>query len=848
MEALAALLRPIEKQSIRAERAMETFWQDLRYGARLLTRNWSFTIVAVLALALGIGANTAIFSVINTVVLRPLPYPESDRIVTLWESNARKGLDRANVSPPNLNDWREQSHSFEKIAYWSANSGGTGDFNILKPDGIDKVYCTRVSSALFEVLSARPLLGRAFLAEEDVPASDKTVVIGYAFWQRRFGGNPNAIGQILTVDTYNRHDYTIVGVMPPGFQFPNQTEIWLPAGPEGARTNRAGHWLQTIAKLKPGATIEQARAELNAIQSRTEQQHPNEVIASQVVVTPLIERVLGPNLRQALWILWGIVAIVLLIACANVANLLLARAAARQQEIAVRLSLGAGRWRIVRQLLSESLLLAVFGGAGGLMLAYWTLNGLVIIGANNIPRIQDARLDTASLGFVLVISSLTSILFGFAPAWKFSKPDLNSALKENSRGAGEGLHRSRLRSALVISEIALSLILLISAALMTRSFVALVSIDRGFNPDHLITAQLDFSTSGFTTWVRPTSSRPQVTLKELMEQLKNRPGIQSVAAVNALPRSASSGRMQPIVIENHPFDPADPLTANFLAISPDYFRTMGISVLGGRAFNENDTFENQSVFIINETMAKLNFPNENPIGKHMASAGRNTGPAGPNPAAVTQWSEIVGVVADMKKLNIDAPTSPDVYVSYWQYPMQTPLLMVRTTNDASGTAAEINSTIKTLNRNVPIPKIQTMNEILADTVAQPRFYTILSAMFGITALILATIGIYGVISYSVSQRTREMGIRLALGAQSRDVYKIVVGHGMLITIIGIAVGLAASFALTRLMSSLLFGVSASDPVTFVLISLLLAIVSFVASYLPARRATRVNPMIALRYE
>lgn len=825
---------------------MNMLWKDLRYGLRMLLKNPGFTAVTVLTLALGIGANTAIFSVVNAVLLRPLPYEEPDRLVTLWERSPRRGLERALVSPPNYMEWREQNRVFENMTFF-----GGGDFNLVTADGVEKVKCTYASSSLFPVMRVNPLLGRTLLPEEDQHEGNRVAIISYELWQRRFGGDAKVLGQTLTVDTYGRRDYLVVGVMPPGFRVPNQCELWLPAGWNGIPTNRrGGHWLQVIARLKAGVTLEQAQTEMNAIQARIEQQNPNVIIGSHVDVVPLLEQTLGRNLRLALLILWGVVSCVLLIACANVANLLLAHSAARQKEIALRLALGASRWRIIGQLFTESLLLAMLGGALGVLLTLWSLNLFVAIGANHIPRLQEVGVDGGSLLFTLLISLATSVLFGLAPAWKFSKPDLNEALKEGTRGATIGLRRSRFRGVLVASEIAISSVLLIGSGLMTKSFVQLMRINRGFQPDHLLTAQLDFSVSGFTTWVRRTSTRPQVTLKELMARIGSQPDVQSVGAVSVLPMTIGSARIQTFVIENKPLlASGEKLTANFQGVTSEFFRTMGIPLLQGHSFTEGDVFEAPSVFIINEAMAKRYFPGENPIGRRMAMGGRTSGQVvGPNPSASSPWGEIVGVVGDMRKLNLSAETVPDVYAPYWQWPMQTPTLLVRTVGNPANIAAAIRSEVKSANNNLPAPVIRTMDEILADTVAQPRFHTVLSGLFGVVALVLAAVGIYGVMAYVVAQRTHEIGIRMSLGAEKGDVLRLIVRQGMALVSIGLVAGIAGAVALTRVLSNLLYEVKPIDPPTFMGVVLLLASVALLACYIPARRAAKVDPMVALRYE
>jgi putative ABC transport system permease protein len=819
---------------------MESFWQDLRFGARMLGKNPGFTALAVLTLALGIGANTAIFTVINGVLLRPLPYEEPDRLVMLWESNPRRKIEQQLVAPPNLAEWRDQSRSFENIGYWS----GSGDFNLVAASGVEKARCAYVTSGLFSTLRVKPLLGRVFLPEEDLEEGNRVAILSYDYWQRRFAGDPDVIGRFLTVDTFGRRDYIIAGVMQPGFRFPNQTEIWLPVGWDGIPRKRRGPWLSVIARLKEGVSITQARAEMDTIQGRIEQQHPQALIGSHVAVIPLLEQVLGARLRSALLILWGVVACVLLIACANVANLLLARAADRQKEIAIRLALGGSRLRLIRQLLSESLLLALAGGVLGILLAFWSLKLLIAFNADQIPRLNEASLDGWSLAFTLLVACLTGLLFGLAPAWQTTKPDLNVALKESARNMTDGLQRNRLRNLLVVAEVALSMILLIGAGLMIRSFARLSQVDRGFQADRLLTAKLDFSVSGFTTWVRPTATRPQVTLRELIERLKSQPGVQSVAAASdkASFQITIEGR-QTGVEEDYP-------RTGFQGVTSDYFRTMGISMQQGRTFTENDVLEVPRVAILSESLAKRCFPDENPIGKRIYLGRLNPGQVGETDrwTGQTLWAEVVAVVADVRSMNLSPQVEPNIYVPYWQWPMQTPTLVVRTAANPANLAATLYSEVKALNKNLPTPKVQTMNERLSDVVAQPRFQTLLLGLFGLVALVLVSAGIYGVVSYSVAQRTHEIGVRIALGAQQRDVLRLVIRHGMKQVLIGLVFGLAGALVLTRVMKSLLFDVSATDPLTFVVIALLLMAIALLACLLPARRAMKVDPMVALRYE
>lgn len=822
---------------------MKSLRQDIHFGLRMLRKQPGFTLLAIFTLAIGIGANTAIFSVINGVLLKPLPFPEPERLVMLWERNTQKGMEQELVTPPDFDDWLEQQTSFEHLAFWTSNT----DFNLVQTDGSEKIRGSYVSSNLFPALGVPVLEGRGFLPEEDRQGSNRVAVISYDFWQRRFGGAADVFEKTLTLDSYGKREYAVVGVMPRGFQFPGNSEVWLPAGWNVIGRDRRGvHWLSVLARLKAGVTVEQARAEMNNIQAGIEARFPNLNLGSQVAVVPLLEQTVGRKVQTALWILWAVIAGVLLIACANVANLTLARASSRQKEIAIRLALGARRWLVVRLLLTESSMLAVAGGLCGLLFAVVGIQVLKAVGAEQVPRLQNVRMDHWALGFTLFITLLTSVLCGLAPALEATKRSLNEALKEGSTTAKAGGRRISLISGLVVAEVALSLLLLIGAGLMLNSFAHLMNLDRGFTTDHLLVAKLDFSISGYTSWVQTTTTRPQVSLLTLMQRLQEQPGVQFVAAVSSLSRSAEPPR-QGIVLEKG--QPNETPRANFQGVTPDYFRAMGIAFLKGRPFTERDVFDAPSVAIINETTAKRYFPDEDPVGKRLAMEGRTPGqPAGPNPRASSPWSEIVGVVADTRKLNLSAEIVPEIYVPYWQYPMQTPELLVRTNRTVAGMAAAIRSEIKALNRDVPAPSIQTMDAMLGDVTAQPRFQTVLLTLFGVVALVLSTVGIYGVMAYSVSQRAHEIGIRMALGAQTRDVLKLIVGRGMALVLIGMGIGLGAAFGSTRLMSGLLFGVSATDPLTFVAIPILLAGVALGACLLPARRAIKLDPMLALRHE
>jgi predicted permease len=765
--------------------------------------------------------------------------------VTLWESSPTQGLDQQAVAPPTFADWEAQSSAFEEMAFWT----GPTDYNLATPNGSEKVRASYPSSSLFHVLRVEPQLGRGFLAEEDRPRGPLMAVISHKLWQERFGGDGQVLGRSLTVDTYGRRTYTIVGVMPPGFQFPEDTEVWLAAGWNGLpRDRRSGHWLETLARLKPGVSVAQARAELNGIQARLAREHANARIGSEVSVVPLLRQTIGRSTRMALWVLWGVVAGVLLIACANVANLMLARAASRQKEIALRLALGAGRWRVMRQLLTESVMLAFLGGGLGTLFGYWGVKLFVAASPANIPRLAGVSVDGAALCFTLGTALLTGIIFGLAPAWHCSRPDLNEALKEGSRGAAGGLTAGRTRHGLVVVEVALATVLLIGAGLMLQSFAKLLGTDRGFRTEQVVMADLDFSVSGFTTWVRPTATRPQVRLKELLERVRQLPGVQAAGASYRFFRGDNRPPIQSFTIYGRPAaTEAERPTAEHNAISPDFLRALGMRLLRGRDFTETDTLENPGVVLVNESFVRRFFPNEEPLGQHVTM--EKTGALdATNVYGQPIWSEIVGVVSDVKSLSTQPEAVPEIYRPYWQWPMQSPKLFVRTTGDTATLAAAIRRETKAVIPNLPAPRIRLLTERVGESMAQPRFQAGLLSLFGALALLLAACGIYGVLAYAVTQRQREIGVRMALGAQRRNVLSLVIGQGMKWVVTGAALGIAGALALTRVIRSLLYGVTPTDPLTFAGVSVLLVGVALLACYLPARRASRIDPMEALRYE
>ena len=816
------------KEEVRAGRtgfAMETLLQDVRYGLRSLLKKPGFTLTAIIALALGIGANTAIFSVINGVLLRSLSYADPDRIVMLWE----KGLTGTNlrnvISPGNFLDWQKQSTSFEYMAAtWDLRvnlTGGNGE-----PEEI-KVQC--VSQQFFGALGVQPLLGRAFLPQEDTTGNDLVVVLSHELWKTRFGSDPQIIGKAATLNGRQR---TIVGVMPPGFHFlDSQVRAWAPLALDPAVNYRetTGRFLRAVGRLKPAVTVQQAQAELSGIAKQLEQAYPAKNTGWGVNVIPIHEQVVG-EIRPILIVLLAAVAFVLLIACANVANLLLSRAAARQKELALRAALGASRNRLIRQMLTESVLLALMGGLLGVALAYWGIQVLIAFGPDNIPRLGEITIDPRVLGFTFVISLVTGLLFGLIPALQASRPDLNDALKESSRGSTGG-RSGTFRNVFVVAEVSLALVLLIGAGLMIRSFARLQSVETGFNAESVLTmrAQLPRKKYGEPHQIVDFFKQAQARIAAL-------PGVQAVGAISYLPLTGLASRDGFKIPGQPPPAPGQEPGVEVRVITPTYFQAMGIPLLKGRLLDERDVKESR-VLLINETLAKRYFPNQDPVGKQIEITWDGSGP-----------DEIVGIVGDIREGALEKEPEPAIYWTHPREPYSGMALVVRTAGDAARFRTAIQKEIRAIDPEQPIADVRTMKEVIARSIARPRFNTLLLAIFAGVALVLASVGLYGVMNYSATQRTHEVGIRMALGATRGDIMRLVVGNGMLLTLIGIGIGVAGSLGLTRLMQTFLFGIGTTDAVTFTGVSALLAAVALVANYIPARKATRVNPVIALRYE
>ena len=814
------------------------FWQDIRYGLRLMRKNPGFIAVAVLALALGVGANTAIFSIVNAILLNPLTYDNPDQLMMVWEKSAKRGFGQIPTSHPNFVDLRSDNKSFADLGAFTDSN-----FNLTGGDQPERVIGVRVSATLLSLLNRTPFKGRVFLAGEDEPQASRVLVLSHHLWQRSFGSDENIVSKPVAL---NGDSYTVVGVMPPDFKFPPafsatiassqyampRADLWVPLTTDSVPPARDVRTLFMIGRLKPGVTQSTAQAEMNVIANRLRGEYPADA-DMEVDVIPLNQQVTG-DIRPALLVLFGAVGCVLLIACANVANLLLAKASGRQKEIAVRLAMGASRLRIIRQMLTESLLLSLAGGLLGSLLAILVLRQLVVFSPANVSLPESIGIDASVLGFTLLLSLLTSVLFGLAPALQASKSDLNETLKEGGRGNSGGVKQNRLRSLLVVAEVALALVLLIGSGLMIKSFLRLQNVNPGFNPENLLTLELELPPNKYAEPERQAAFQEQLT-----QRISSIPGMQNAATVNNLPFSGNESNFG-VTIEGRPVaNAAERPRAFFRNISPNYFEAMGIPLRTGRAFAESDKANAPGVAIINEMAARRFWSNEDPLGKRF-KLGR---PDSKNP-----WLTIVGTVGAVSHTALEVAAQPEIYLPYQQNPGPNLTLIAKTRSDPRAFTAAVRREISNLDRDFPVSNVKFMDEMIAKSVAQPRVYALLLGIFAGLALILAAIGIYGVMSYSVTQRTHEVGIRMALGAQRKDVMSLIIKQGLLLGLVGIFVGVLASLALTRVIASQLYGVSSTDPLTFSGISILLLLVVLLACSIPALRATRVDPLIAVRYE
>lgn len=811
---------------------MDVLSKDLVYSLRMLLKRPSLTAIAIMAIALAIGANTAIFSVVNSVILQPLPYEQPQQLVNLATEQRDQALDgRGTFSMPDVIDIKQSSQTLAHVGIYQ----GSGTIITEGAGDPERILGAAVNADYFPTLGVKPILGRAFTSEEDKPGAPAVILISEGLWQRRYGGDPNIIGRDIDLGGKT----TVVGVLPAGFEFPisdDTQDFWEPINSaswmtDAVRNERANRFLSAIGRMKPGITVEQTKADLDLLSRQIEQQSPQSntnIIFNVVSMHEDITR----DYRTALFVMLGAVGLVLLIACANVANLLLARAAARQKEVAIRMALGASRARIVSQLLTESLLLSIAGGVLGLLLASWGMDLLIAYGPADVPRLRDVSLDRTVLFFTVFVSLLTAVLFGLAPALQASRPDPGNTLKQDGRGLTHG-GRNRMRSALIVTEVALSLMLLVGAGLLINSFWRLLRTDAGFDPQGVLAVDIPLSRAKYTT-----PEQRAAAFEQLIGRMKTLPGVRDVSVVSNVPLTDLDVELSFTIEGRPPYKPGEEWTADYTVAGSDYFRTMNIAVRRGRVLTNHDTANSPEVIVVSDSFAKTYFPNEDPIGRRIIFDGSDKRPF-----------EIVGVVGDIKRNGLDNDVQPEVYVSHQQRPERRLNLMIRTeVKDASQLTSAARAEVKAFDPNQIIWRVRTLEELLGTSVAPRRFNMLLLGIFASVALVLAAIGLYGVMSYSVSWRTHEIGIRMALGAKGTDVLRLVVRQGMGMTLIGLGLGLIGAFLLSRVMAGLLYGVSATDPLTFAGVSIVLLAVALLACLIPARRATRVNPIVALRSE
>jgi putative ABC transport system permease protein len=806
---------------------MDTLRQDIQYALRRLVKAPGFSVIAILTLALGIGANAAIFSVVNGILLKPLPFPEPDRLVGVYHV---EGDHRAVMSGPNFIDVAHAAKSLESAAaIHRTRVILTGEGEPVRLDGAE------VSASFFDVLRVRPLLGRTFTPDEDTPGKTNVIVLSHALWQQRFGSERNVIGKRIAIDGTSRE---IVGVMPAGFSYPPNRQAWMPITYDGDFVSRQrGAWyLGVVARLKPGVTAQQSAAEVQGIGRTLARQYPDANGAIGMTTLSLHEAIVE-DIRRSVLVLLGAVGFVLLIACANVANLLLARAAARESEMAVRTALGAGRGRLVRQLLTECILLSFAGAGAGLLLAVWGVEFLIGLQPDGIPRLDAVRVDGTVVAFTMAVAVLTGLLFGIVPAFHATRGGWAASLKEAGRGAVTSRGGARMRGALVMAEMALAVLLLVGAGLMMRSFVRLQAVDPGFRPAQALSFEL--------TLPEPRYEKDQAVVaffNQLLPKIRALPGVRSAASVMALPLSGTNFNISFAIEGRPPIAPANQPSMEIRVATADYFDTVGIPLKRGREFTDGDREGSPPVVLITESAARQYFPHEDPIGKRIKIGwgkivdGKRTQAGG----------EVVGIVGDVKEAGLDEPNAPQLYLPLLQWPVRTMSVVLKTTTPPKGLADAVRAAVYSVDANMPVSGVRTLDDIVSRSISQPRFYMTLLAIFAAVALALAAVGIFGVLSYAVAQRTREIGIRMALGAQEGSVVRLVVTQAMALVIAGVAAGTAAALFLSQTMTKMLFSVTPTDPATFTGVAAVLMTVALMASYVPARRATRVDPIVALR--
>jgi len=807
---------------------MDSLWKDLRFGVRTLLRSPAVTALALLTLALGIGANTAIFSVVSGVLLEPLAFPRPDELVVVIDSAPKLGFPQFSASPPNFKDWREQNQVFSSL-----DAMARGRFTLTaKGAQPQAVAGAEVTGDFFRTLGVRPHLGRLLAPADDRPGGERVAVLSHELWHRRFGGDPGILNRRITIDG---RAHTVVGVAPPALKFPRQSELWVPLALDFSKSSRGAHYLSVVGRLKPGVSLERAQADLSAIARRLELQYPAQNTDWGVVLTRLRD-VMVRDIRPALTMLQRAVWVVLLIACANVANLLLARMGSREREIAVRTALGAGRLRLARQIIAESVILFAAGGALGLLVALWGTRTLVALNPDAIPRAEGIGIDTRVLVYTLLISVATGVVFGLVPALSAIGGRLSGALKEGGRAMAGGRRGNLVRDVLVIGEVALALMLLVGAGLLIQSFARLQSVDPGFKPRGVITAQVSLPAVKY-----PDDPRQAAFFQHALERIRSLPGVQHAASIYPLPLSSGSGFQLSFVVAGRPVPkPGEEQSAHVRFISPDYFRTMEIPALKGRAFTEQDGIDDQRVAVVNREMASRIWPGVDPLGQRL-TFGDPTQPT-------AKWMTVVGVVADVRGSNLGNESEMELYCSQYQNPSSEAALVVRTAADPLSLVAPIRRALQEIDGDLPLDKVQTMEQVVSSSLAQNRVKTVLLGIFAALALVLAAVGVYGLVSFSVAQRTHEIGIRIALGARRVEVLAMIIRQGMKLIAIGLAVGLGGAFASSRLLADQVYKVSVVDPLTYIGVPVVLTAVALLANWLPARRATRVDPLAALRSE